>query len=183
MELLSFTGGCDGAPALNWSTGSEQNSSHFDVQRSTDLEHWEELARIPAAGHSAQRVEYAFRDPNAPPSAVLYYRLHQVDLDDAREYFGPVAVSNCRPDDVLVAYPNPTSGHVRVRASTAGDQPLVLELRDACGRLVRSEQCAATGGFMDHAMDLHGCGSGSYLLTLRRADGTNVGQTRVQKDP
>ena len=115
VELLSFTGACNGAPALTWSTGSEQNSSHFDIQRSTDAHEWKLVGRVEAAGNSQQLIEYAWTDPEPLDAAVVYYRLREEDLDGSTQWSDVVALVGCSFLENITTYPNPTSGMTSVR--------------------------------------------------------------------
>src|SRR6185436_5577676 len=64
VELLSFVAEMrNNIVELKWTTASEQNSSHFDVQRSADGHNFEFVNRVEAAGnsntaHSYHSVDY-----------------------------------------------------------------------------------------------------------------------------
>lgn len=65
---------------LNWHTVTEQNSHHFEVERSTDGSRFIQIGSIPAAGNSSQLRKYQFID-QLPEKGINYYRLRQVDND------------------------------------------------------------------------------------------------------
>ncbi len=94
--------------ALDWVTASEQNSSHFEVQHSTNGRSWETIGRVDAAGESNSRLEYSFQHLDAVPGQNIY-RLRQVDFDGTF-YFSPVAVVDLEggkgPRGVEI-FPNP----------------------------------------------------------------------------
>ncbi|MBK6343345.1 MAG: hypothetical protein IPF41_12345 [Flavobacteriales bacterium] len=138
VELLAFNATCDGTPSLTWSTGSEQNSSHFEIERSTDAREWTFAGRVESAANSQQLIEYAWSDPEPLHAPVVYYRLRQVDLDGGDELFDVLTVSGCGTrSSTITAYPNPTTDllHVSINVKEAIEGGR-LELRDAMGRPV-----------------------------------------------
>lgn len=169
VELLSFTGACEKAPMLNWSTGSERNSSHFEVQRSTDLHTWDDVARLPAQGNSMQRVEYDYHDPHAPASDVLYYRLRQVDLDGTHAYFGPVAVATCVTAELML-YPNPNNGDRLnlIMDEVAGDVRTVgVVIYDAFGERACARTMTIQDGSSHIVLELNGgLTAGFYVVHI-----------------
>lgn len=70
---------------LLWQTASEQNTSHFEVEASTDGKTFKTISEnIAAAGNSASLLSYSFRDMDLAP--IKYYRLRQVDMESSFEY-------------------------------------------------------------------------------------------------
>lgn len=73
---------------LNWSTASEMNNSHFEIQRrwEGDLE-FVTVGKVVGAGNASNVTEYAFQDYFGEAiSNVMYYRLKQVDFDGSVDY-------------------------------------------------------------------------------------------------
>ena len=144
VELITFQGEClDGLVTLNWSTASEYNSAYFDVEKSVNGIDWQIINSQIAALNSSSQMDYLFFDSNKSFGDV-YYRLNQVDIDGASEYFGPVHLTCENQDRVLVTFPNPSLesfnigimderfiGEVNVKISDAsgkvlGEKELVL---------------------------------------------------------
>lgn len=97
---------------LIWTTGSEINSKHFEIYKSTDLTNWEWLENIPAAGNSAQSLDYKTIDYN-PYSGLSYYRLNMINSDgsSSQSEVRSVKLSN---DRSLNIYPNPANDFIVV---------------------------------------------------------------------
>ncbi|MCA9362380.1 hypothetical protein KC906_03310 [Candidatus Kaiserbacteria bacterium] len=111
VELVSFDAE-RGASAtsmvdLTWVTASEDDCSHFTVERSLDRLDWSVVSTVVGAGNSQEEIEYKLVDFQAPQELV-YYRLTQHDLNgDFRVYDDKVvAVSPVR--SVLI-FPNPAT--------------------------------------------------------------------------
>jgi hypothetical protein len=63
VELLYFEG--EANPTFNylkWATASEQNSSYFDIEKSTDGEIWRTVGQEQAAGNSTEKITYSHLD-------------------------------------------------------------------------------------------------------------------------
>jgi hypothetical protein len=115
VELLNFNGTCEeGMVNLVWQTASEFNSSHFDVEKSTDGETWRVLATIPSAGISNELLTYQTVDNNGTNGS-NYYRLRQVDVDGKEKLYDPINVS-CAETTVgyFTSYPNPSGNEFQV---------------------------------------------------------------------
>jgi hypothetical protein len=66
---------------LNWSTASEENNSHFVVERSVDSENFMAIGQlVNGAGNATSINAYSSFDLNVPVGA-LYYRIKQIDFD------------------------------------------------------------------------------------------------------
>jgi hypothetical protein len=65
---------------VQWSTATEINSDHFEIERSFDGNAWASIAQMKAAGTSQSVNNYSYTD-RAVGSRVVYYRIKEVDLD------------------------------------------------------------------------------------------------------
>ncbi|MGB1217832.1 MAG: hypothetical protein ACPG5P_08135, partial [Saprospiraceae bacterium] len=112
VELLSFTGEYleRKGNQLDWITVTEENTSHFDVERSTDGINFEFMGKVEAAGNSSERLTYDFLDTK-PMNGVNYYRLRIVDLDQTFEYSNVISLKSIQGLDITMS-PNPTKGDI-----------------------------------------------------------------------
>ena len=94
VELYSFDGvNVGNNNYLFWVTSSEQNTSHFNLQKSRDGENWNTITTINAAGNSINQIDYDVTDYKVEP-IINYYRLQQYDNDGVYEIFGPISINN-----------------------------------------------------------------------------------------
>jgi hypothetical protein len=162
MELLTFTAEQeDDAMLLAWRTGTEQGTSHFDVERAADARAWVSIGRVEAAGSSTSERAYAFRDGD-PPQGDVYYRLRMVDADGS-ERWSPIVGGSFRATGPIV-FPNPANGAFHVRT---GGRP--LEVLDALGRSVAFTTAGAQDGIVQ--VRLPGAMQGVYTVRLGGAGG------------
>ncbi|WP_428667736.1 hypothetical protein [Runella sp.] len=124
VELTYFRGqAVDKNVELQWETTWEKNASHFDVQRSKDLNEFTTFSSTAAAGDISERTHYTATD-NAPIPGVMYYRLRQVDRDGQFVYSKIIPIHFDAETPQLWVFGNPAPAHkiqVRLRHLTPSD--------------------------------------------------------------
>ncbi|HVZ41339.1 MAG TPA: hypothetical protein VHI13_18815 [Candidatus Kapabacteria bacterium] len=79
----------------------------------------------------------------------------------------------------LLAYPNPSAGHLSLQFEPMQGERYMVDLLDALGRTMRTIELPAPALASGHAeMDLAGLPAGAYVVTLRAASG-GMRMTRV----
>jgi hypothetical protein len=80
VDLVSFDARTTGPQqvTVSWKTASEENNSHFVLERSYNAKNFEELGRIEGKGDTSAESNYSYID-NKPLAGKSYYRLKQVD--------------------------------------------------------------------------------------------------------
>lgn len=92
---------------LSWTTASEINNSHFEIERSEDGEHFSRIGYVAGYGNSVITQEYSFVD-GSPKTGLNYYRLKQMDFDGKFEYSKIETIKIDNAISVISIYPNPT---------------------------------------------------------------------------
>ncbi len=142
VELVTFRAAAlDKAIQLTWETASELNNDHFEIERSGDLAHWQNIGQVAAHGAGS----YSFED-RQPLKGTNYYRLRQVDRDGSFEHSKVVSakLESQLPD--LVPYPNPFHDQLVIPLPESGYGPGRLRIFDVVGRSIfeaETEQQAA----------------------------------------
>jgi hypothetical protein len=138
IELNYFSGACNNELiTLSWQTASEQNSSHFDIEKSTDGENWNKIGTVSASGNSTQEINYAFIDSEKSNSD-NYYRLNQVDVDGKNEIYGPITVS-CEQNDKITTYPNPSKGEFNLVIHSKTNEKVTFKIMDGNSRVISTK--------------------------------------------
>ena len=180
VELVAFTAQAvqNRDTQLGWTTASELNNDHFDVERSLDGITFAKVGAVAGQGTKASATTYAFTDAGIGPKVAaglpVYYRLRQVDATGTSSYspvrtvtFGPAAAAA-----VLTLYPNPavstTALDLSALPATATYQVVLL---DAVGRQVR--QATLSGG-LAQTLNVADLASGTYQVVVSgtQADGS-----------
>lgn len=171
VELLSLGADDSGASVrVHWSTASEHNTSHYEVQRSSDGQAYGYIGRVEAAGNSTETTDYGFID-DAPLYGLSYYRLVQVDLDGQQAIAGPVTVDRAeRPTDA--PFPNPVSDLAWWQLPVGCNAAEVL-IMDALGQIVaRLPRTNGTGPLI--ALPVGHLPRGAYAVAACGLDGAAI---------
>lgn len=117
VEYLNFEGKAVAENnLLQWTTATETETQHFEVQRSKDGVNYETVGVVDAAGNSETSKNYSFEDPRFYQRT--YYRLKLVDNTGEFEYSKVIMVEGTMPETLSV-YPNPTSGILNISSPYA----------------------------------------------------------------
>lgn len=76
---------------ISWRTTGELNTSHFEIERSTDGVLYNNIGQIPSANSAGEHL-YTFADKQVQPGYTYYYRLKQVDMDGRSTYSSTLKV-------------------------------------------------------------------------------------------
>lgn len=136
VTLLSFSGTLVNKNVLlKWITSSEQNSSHFIVERSFDGISYSAIGNVKAAGNSTVQQQYNYSDAGITADMV-YFRLKQVDIGGQYKYSPIIRFRLKGGPDIIIA-PNPVINQLQLNGIKNGTAILIV---DAAGRLVHSGQ-------------------------------------------
>lgn len=140
ITLKEFTGvRKDNNALLQWSTSSEINSKHFDLEKSFDGNVFKKIATIAAAGNSNTTKSYQYIDK----SLLLennYYRLRSVDLDNRFTVSNTVLIKNNVVAQGIVVESNPFIDNIRIRFLKKPENNGTLTLLDAKGKVVATQK-------------------------------------------
>ncbi len=142
VTLQSFTTTLNNNNEVNvkWTTATQNNVSHFVVQRSVDGKNFSEAGLVFSDGNSNNAINYSLTDKVTSLKAnVIYYRLCTVDLDGKLQYSDTrmVRISGTSADQISVlTYPNPVANELRVTIPTSWQAKRVsYELYNVNGQL------------------------------------------------
>ena len=138
---------------LHWTTASEINNSHFEIQRSIDGHTWTAIGQVSGAGTTTTAHHYTFIDHN-PALGYNYYRLKQVDFDGAYDYSEIVSAA-LRGSGSLTMSPNPVNDILYLAPGTE------IRIFDQLGRMVFSTLVSG------NSIDISNLPSGLYIADLR----------------
>ncbi len=141
------------ASDLRWTSTSEINASHYEIERSEDGINFDYVATINAKGNSAITSKYQFIDRELPTArslqSVYYYRLKMVDLDGEYDYSEIRSVRFDDTDAINISYyPNPTTSRIFINMSTPitdETQSLNATIFDLSGKLVMTKSISTNG--------------------------------------
>ncbi len=139
VELASFVGRPNGCLVdLHWHTESEENFSHFELERSENGREFKKIAELAGNGGTGVPFSYNYLDKLA--AVQNYYRLKMIDLDGTVAFSKVISVkTDCENRKAFTLYPNPGmvgDGSLNLRFnSTSGKAHIYIA--DMYGRTIR----------------------------------------------
>jgi hypothetical protein len=121
VSLINFNADIDfnREVKLSWTTASEINNSGFELQKSTDGKDWGQFGFVKGQGTSNEINEYQYQD-RSPFVGINYYRLKQIDFDEAFEY-SKLIIINFSEERELQFYPNPVNDKFQIVGLEEGE--------------------------------------------------------------
>lgn len=182
VKLTSLKASAVGKDAIvQWTTASERNASHFNVEASTDGRNFKVVGTVKAKGNSATGLRYSFVHENAQRemnARVIYYRLVSVDMDRTSSVSSVVSVNFEQSRNSLEAanlYPNPFTRNITLNVPALASGVMHIEVSDIQGLRVRSFGVDVEKGMNDITLtQLDGLSSGVYFVKLMLNGETTV---------
>ncbi len=147
VTLLNFDGYLQQKNVLlQWTTSSEFNSSHFELEKSFDGKNFRQIARITAAGSSNSLKQYSFLD-GEPPSEMNYYRLKMVDVNGHALYSDVKLIRNSGLNQDIYVLGNPFKNEISLRFAKIPQTIVKIRLVNMEGKILLTsefEQLAQT---------------------------------------
>jgi hypothetical protein len=162
VRFILFNARCEENKVfITWKTAQEQNSSHFDIERSVDGIRWTMIGDHPAAGNSNTERSYFFTDNN--PLQNGFYRIAEYDLD-RRVQYSSILRSSCNNANGFRLWPNPVREMVFVNIVTDNQSQANIKLFDSKGALVKEQRATLLQGSNQLSVDMRSIANGVYSL-------------------
>jgi len=169
---------------VKWTTASETNNDYFILERSYDGEHFDKVDQIAGygAGTTTETRHYEYTDTK-DCDGVVYYRLHQVDIDGQESYSDIVALNCMKSKDGLSVYPNPARSTLSFSFNEDADGIINIQILDVYGKVVKWERSSTQHGLNNLHTNIETLAPGVYYLQLDRMDKSGlVRQVRFVKN-
>ena len=155
----------NGNTELHWATAQEVNSSHFEIQYSSDGRSFASIGNVYAAGQSQFMRNYLYTD-NEARRGISYYRLKMVDVDGSFTYSRVVSLQNGNANsEIEIAASDFRSGALKLNIFSPESNQVGLQLSDASGKIVfKSSVELATG--MNEINKILPVQRGAYYLSV-----------------
>jgi len=127
---------------LQWSTSTESNSKHFELEKSFDAISYRKIATVPAAGFSNTLKKYSYTDLEKL-SDKIYYRLRSVDNDYKDKLSNTVLIKPPGLQQEMIVLGNPFKENILIRFTKTTETSGILRLIDMSGRLMATQKFTA----------------------------------------
>ncbi len=174
VRMLDFSGKLlDDRVSLTWTTISEGNLSHFEIQRSTNGSDFVAIGRVDAKGAEQALASYQFTDSELPVGQrKLHYRLRMIDRNGYPELSNVITVNIEELNTIkLKLYPNPASSQDEVALEfqgTAGKAQVTVS--DLMGTHLKGQFFDTTEGVNQLKLSTRGLATGIYIIKLQNGN-------------
>lgn len=145
---------------VTWTTETEINNDYFIVEKSVNLQTWEQVAQLNGAGNSNQTLDYYIVDPS-PIINMNYYRLKQVDYDGETS-LSEIRAVNLEVMESVSIYPNPSNSNFIIQNKNIENK--TVKLVNAIGQEVTLNPIAVSKDFIQYSTN--GLVEGVYTLMV-----------------
>jgi hypothetical protein len=147
---------------LSFSTATEHNNDHFDIERSANGRIFEKIGEVKGAENSIVRQDYVYTDQK-PLNGFNYYRLKQVDFDGAFAYSPVRSVAFGIAQSVTV-FPTPANSTLTIRLNEALTEDAQWQIMDMTGRIVGAGTFVAETN--EYSLPVSTLTEGAYVLQI-----------------
>lgn len=153
LSLVDFKGLYreNGNVELSWVTNFENNTDHFEVQRSLDGISWTTVGTVKAQGYSTVKKSYSYIDNAGRTTANrrdIYYRIKQVDLNTngVLSKLLVVKVYNTRTLKMVSVTPNPAVNDISVNVQLNETAMIAMKIINTNGTVAMTKTAKAEAG-------------------------------------
>jgi hypothetical protein len=174
VKINSFTATKNNADVLlYWQTDNEVNSSHFNIQRSTDGINFTDIAKLNAVGNTGNITNYQYTDNTVKNllSKNIYYRLEQVDKDGRKKLGDIVLVKYTAGTSLLSLLQNPVTDALKLHINMPAKETVSLVVTNAAGQQVIVKNLPLNPGDNFTSIPVQQLAKSMYTITVVTATG------------
>lgn len=167
IELSSFEGKvADCRGLLTWTTQSEVDFSHFELEKSDDGVSFKTIETFQGKGTDNSGATYTYTDNNL--RFVNLYRLKMVDLDGSLAYSKLVSLErDCGESQLqFEVYPNPVNEQINIELTSENSSGVEIQVLDMLGRVLISENANLTPGKNIKTINTKALSAATYYIQL-----------------
>ncbi len=157
---------------LTWATALESNNQYFEIEKSTDAANYVSLGKLVAHNKISS---YTFKD-EIPITKATYFRIKQIDFDDAFSYSRPIALLPQTQNDNfdIKLWPNPSTQTINIQLPE--NQNIInYSILKLSGSTVADYQV------FKQNIDIQSLQKGIYILVLKNQSGQTLSRKFVKE--
>lgn len=153
---------------IDWSTSMEINCNKYIIERSFDGNLFSEVAAMPGNGTTSVFHNYSIIDDvSAAISAVVYYRIKQIDMDGKSFYSKIISVKLKNDNEQINISPNPFTNYLHININWNKNEMSWVKVFNAQGAEVLSKNIKMNTGINYIPLDdVSKLSSGNYFIQI-----------------
>lgn len=187
IELIDIRAeGIEDHITVTWNVGSEQNVSHYELERSEDGMSYEHIANVAANGLLNTFQTYSYDDYDVRYFQLYYYRVRSVDFNGSYDYTPSVVASIQREMDgfdenSVSVYPNPSQDDFVVSILSNDNRTIQMSIYNVIGQIIQTKQVYVPEGNTAIKINAEEWAVGVYNIELRDSESGKVINKRIIK--
>ncbi len=121
--------------SIEWVTTSEENNSHFIIQKSYDGNMFFDIGSVAGNGNSAEAISYQFNDHQYERDQLVFYRIVQVDFDGKNNTSKIVVLTPGHESLLQVVHKTQSS----LLITSAGNDKTWIKVYSVDGKIIESQ--------------------------------------------
>ncbi|MEO6540569.1 MAG: T9SS type A sorting domain-containing protein, partial [Ferruginibacter sp.] len=152
---------------LNWAVADESDVDHYEIERSADGIHFNNLFTINKKGTNAGTEMYESID-RYPVNGFNYYRLKIWDKTHHFKYSKIVQVYlGVDSNTGIFIFPNPAQDMISLMYTAGKNEQLQVAIYDAKASLISTKKVNVMAGRNEISFDIHVLPAGTYFVQLQ----------------
>jgi hypothetical protein len=148
-----------------WTTREENNTAYFELQRSTDQDHFEMIHRMP--GQASLTADHAYEVPDNAPPLHAFYRLKMVDKLNQFSYSNILEVKRKPSNNLDISPPSYYNGQLKLNIQSPASTQLQVKLSDIAGRIMLHEFISCQAGQTTWEKNISNFPAGKYIVIVQ----------------
>ncbi|OQP64527.1 T9SS type A sorting domain-containing protein [Niastella populi] len=151
------------ANQIYWTVTNEYNNAYFSVEASTDGNNFHEIGKVTGRNNRMGTETYHFTDNNN--TAVMYYRIKQVDIDGRHEYSKILRINNSA-SSMQVSYQNPVKQNATLTLEVDMSSQVIMTVMNTEGKQLLKKAALLQAGRNQVQLDLSRWPAGVYYCNI-----------------
>ena len=151
---------------VQWSTATEMNAAHFEIERSYDSNVWTVLDKVKAAGTSNITNNYSYTDRTAAAGAV-YYRIREVDADGGFAFTSIQSIRGTKQEAIKIAS---TPNNIMLQFAGMSNTPVTIRIVSLAGQVIHEKLISQPAGQVMLPTSLQG----NYIVSVSNGHDINI---------
>lgn len=149
---------------LTWETTSEDNFSHFEIEKSIDGVNYISIGTQHGKGTAGKITNYSFDDYEL--KSLQYYRLKYVDIGGKFTYSNVIKVSRTDLTNAKVIFSNKVSTVLSMKLIDMPSDKISIEIIDNAGRRLKKQIVQVSSGENSVSINTSSIQTGFYYIVL-----------------